>query len=76
MKNAFSIIKNKITQGYARADEDLYAEKSTNINVLLNRVRLDKKKESQKKTLGYCSNLIRCCFICCYNILKNILSIL
>ena len=51
MKNAFSIIKNKITQGYARADEDLYAVKSTNINVLLNRVRLDKKKESQKKLL-------------------------
>ena len=32
-------------------DEKLYSEKSTNINILLNRVKLDKKKESRKKLL-------------------------
>ena len=48
MKNAFSSITNKITSRYISKDgqEDI---KSTNINVLLNRVRLDQKKESRKK---------------------------
>ncbi len=51
MKNAFSSIKDKIIQRYTLEDENLYKEKSTNINVLLNRVRLDQKKESRKKLL-------------------------
>tara|TARA_B100001063_G_C16545074_1_gene443208 strand:+ start:485 stop:688 length:204 start_codon:yes stop_codon:yes gene_type:complete len=48
MKNAFSSITNKITSRYISKDdqEDI---KSTNINVLLNRVKLDQKKESRKK---------------------------
>ena len=32
-------------------DENILETKSTNINVLLNRVKLDKKKESRKKIL-------------------------
>ncbi len=36
---------------YAIEDENVYSKKSTNINVLLNRVKLDQKKESQKKIL-------------------------
>jgi len=51
MKNVFSSIKDKIIQRYTLEDENLYKEKSTNINVLLNRVRLDQKKESRKKLL-------------------------
>ena len=51
MKNTFSSIKNKIIQKYTEDDKSLYAEKSTNINVLLNRVRLDQKKESRKKII-------------------------
>ena len=36
---------------YTLDDENLHAEKSTNINVLLNRVRMGQKKESRKKLL-------------------------
>ena len=51
MKNTFSTIKDKIIQRYTIVDESSYVEKSTNINVLLNRVKLDQKKESRKKIL-------------------------
>ena len=36
---------------YTFNDETINSVKSTNINVLLNRVRLDKKKESRKKLI-------------------------
>jgi len=49
MKNTFSSITNKITSRYISKDERQEDIKSTNINVLLNRVRLDQKKESRKK---------------------------
>ena len=55
MKNSFSSIKDKIiqkyTERYTSIDENLGRAKSTNINVLLNRVKLDQKKESRKKLL-------------------------
>ena len=51
MKNSLSEIKSKIMQRYNSDNESLYGSKSTNINVLLNRVKLDKKKENQKKIL-------------------------
>ena len=51
MKNAFSSIKNRIFQRYTLENEDLYTTKSTNINVLLNRVKQDQKRESRKKIL-------------------------
>tara|TARA_B100000902_G_C27220125_1_gene869180 strand:+ start:267 stop:473 length:207 start_codon:yes stop_codon:yes gene_type:complete len=51
MKNSLSEIKSKIMQRYNSDNESLYGSKSTNINVLLNRVKLDKKKESRKKIL-------------------------
>ena len=51
MKNSISEIKNKIISSYIN-DEKTYDEaKSSNINVLLNRVKLDQKKESRKKIL-------------------------
>lgn len=51
MKNTFSLIKKHLMLKYTLEDKSLDLHKSTNINVLLNRVRLDKKKESQKKIL-------------------------
>ena len=51
MKNSLSAIKNKIIQRYNSDDNNLYEKKSTNINILLNRVKLDQKKESRKKIM-------------------------
>jgi hypothetical protein len=51
MKNSFSTIKDKILLRYSSENENLSDTKSTNINVLLNRVKLDQKKESRKKIL-------------------------
>ena len=49
MQNSFSSLKNKIVKRYTLSGENLKDYKSTNINILLNRVRIDKKKEFQKK---------------------------
>ena len=51
MKNVFSSITSKILLRYKFEDENLKNTKSTNINILLNRVKLDQKKESRKKVL-------------------------
>ena len=51
MKNVLASIKEKMIQRYIIEDENLYSKKSTNINILLNRVRQDQKKESRKKLL-------------------------
>ena len=49
MKNSSSILKNKTTSSYITDNEA--NKKSTNINVLLNRVRVDQKREKRKKIL-------------------------
>ena len=49
MKNSISSIKNGIIARPTISDENSNEVKSTNINVLLNRVKLDQKKESRKK---------------------------
>jgi len=49
MQNSFSSLRNKIVKRYTLNDENLKDYKSTNINILLNRIRIDKKKEIQKK---------------------------
>ena len=49
MQKTFSSLRNKIVKRYALNDENLKDYKSTNINILLNRIRIDKKKEIQKK---------------------------
>ena len=49
MKNSISSVKNKIFQRYE--DNNVSDAKSTNINVLLNRVKLNKKKESRQKII-------------------------
>ncbi len=51
MKNNFSSIKKKIFQRYELENDDFNSTKSTNINILLNRVKQDQKKESIKKLL-------------------------
>ena len=51
MKNTFSSIKKHLMLKYTLENENLNSSKSTNINILLNRVKLDKKKESRKKLL-------------------------
>ena len=51
MKNTFSSIKNKIVSRYLLKDENNYQAKTADINVLLNRVKLDQKKESRKKIM-------------------------
>ena len=50
MQKTFSSLKNKTVKRYTLNDENL-DYKSTNINILLNRVRVNKKKEFQKKIL-------------------------
>jgi len=51
MQNIFSSLKDKIVKRYTLDDENFNENKSTNINILLNRVRVNKKKEFQKKIL-------------------------
>ena len=51
MKNTISSIKDKIVQKYTLNDETSFSKKSTDINILLNRVKEDQKKESRKKIL-------------------------
>ena len=51
MQNTFSSLRDKIVKRYTLDDENFNENKSTNINILLNRVRLNKKKEFQKKIL-------------------------
>ena len=51
MKNSISEIKNKFISSYINDEKTLDESKSSNINVLLNRVKLDQKRESRKKIL-------------------------
>ena len=51
MKNTFSSIKKHLLLKYTLENENLNKKKSTDINILLNRVRQDQKKESIKKLL-------------------------
>ena len=51
MKNTFSSVKNKIVSRYSLTEDNQTQKKSTDINILLNRVKLDKKRESIKKIL-------------------------
>ena len=69
MKNSISSIKNGIIARPTISDENSNEVKSTNINVLLNRVKLDQKKESRKKNNIYSCYLIRFSYIWCINFL-------
>ena len=49
MKNSGFNVTDKLTEKYLVKDSPKNETKSTNINVLLNRVRTEKKNESMKK---------------------------
>ena len=49
MKNLSSALKKKLISKYLEADTPKISTKSTDINVLLNRVKLDRKQEIKKK---------------------------
>ncbi len=51
MKNSVSTINKKTISSSEVENEKLDQIKSTNINILLNRVKLDQKKESRKKII-------------------------
>ena len=49
MKNLTNSLTRKLTSRYKVSDTPNTTSRSTNINVLLNRVKLDKKQEIRKK---------------------------
>jgi len=49
MRNLGSSIKEKLVAKYLVKDTSVAQAKSTNINILLNRIELNKKNESRKK---------------------------
>ena len=49
MKNLTNSLKQKLTSKYTVSDTEQTTPKSTDINVLLNRVKSDKKQEIRKK---------------------------
>ena len=49
MKNISSSVKEKLISKYLVKDSIVQQTKSTDINVLLNRVKLNQKNESRKK---------------------------
>tara|TARA_B110001450_G_scaffold217663_1_gene211746 strand:+ start:152 stop:358 length:207 start_codon:yes stop_codon:yes gene_type:complete len=51
VKNTISSIKKTIVSRYISEDIEITKSKTPNINILLNRVKMDKKKESVKKIL-------------------------
>tara|TARA_Y100001935_G_scaffold139904_1_gene115621 strand:- start:133 stop:339 length:207 start_codon:yes stop_codon:yes gene_type:complete len=49
MKNTGFRVKEKLIAKYLEKDQDKKTPKSSDINVLLNRIELNKKNESRKK---------------------------
>ncbi len=49
MKNLVNSVKQKLASKYTVSERPQNTSRSTDINVLLNRVKLDRKKESRKK---------------------------
>ena len=49
MKNTISTVKNKISAKLFNGIDKTINSKSTDVNILLNRVRLNQKSESRKK---------------------------
>ena len=49
MKSTGAAIRDKLVSRYLTKDTEIKQSKSSNINVLLNRIELNKKNESRKK---------------------------
>ena len=63
MKSLSSSIRKKLIEKYTASDNSVNSHKRTDINVLLNRVKSDQKKRSEKKILFFCSCINRTNFI-------------
>ena len=61
MKNTGFDLKRKFISKYLEKDLDLKNNRSTNINILLNRVKLNQKNEKKKKI--YFSAAVSSCLI-------------
>ena len=51
MKKTFSSVKNNLVSRYLLENESMDKAKTADVNVLLNRVKLDRKREGRKKLL-------------------------
>ena len=51
VKNTLSAVKNKLVSKYLEKNPSQTKTRSTDINILLNRVKLEEKKESNKKII-------------------------
>tara|TARA_Y100000816_G_C25597115_1_gene320184 strand:- start:265 stop:477 length:213 start_codon:yes stop_codon:yes gene_type:complete len=49
VKNSFENVRDRLVSRYLSSDNPTANTKSTDINILLNRIRTNKKKESRKK---------------------------
>ena len=49
MKSLGSSLKNKLIEKYKNKDQDITPPKRTDINILLNRVKVNQRNESRKK---------------------------
>ena len=49
MKNLASFVRQKLASKYTVSERSQDTSRSTDINVLLNRVKLDRKQETRKK---------------------------
>ena len=70
VKNILSSVKNKIIPNYLSSENKIERAKSTDINILLNRVRQDQKNESRKKITIFSSSFCRSLIIWCSDFLK------
>ena len=72
MKNLSETVKNKLIARYIKKDTPKIQPKSTDINILLNRVRLNQKNEFKKKIVFFCNSINRLSLIWNINFLVNI----
>ena len=49
VKNSFENVRDRLVSRYSSSDNPTANTKSTDINILLNRIRTNKKNESRKK---------------------------
>ena len=73
MKNSGFNVKEKLIEKYLVKDNIKNQTKSTNINVLLNRVRTEKKNESMRKIILFCCSFYWFSIIWTSDFLKFIL---
>ena len=58
MKNTATNFKDKIISRYLEKNSEKHQPKSTDINVLLNRVKINQKNETKRKIIFYSSTVL------------------